>query len=127
MASAVEAMHDLEILRAACCVAGRDGSVSNREEPLIRQLASRAGVGDVSLKAMIERAEEDRSFYRELFEILKTEPERTVRFLAAVAAADGKVTTEQRAVVGHFARKLGMTEQRLDQVLREVEQGASGQ
>jgi tellurite resistance protein len=121
MAGAVEAMHDLEILRAACCVAGRDGSVSDSEEPLIRQLADRAGVGDVSLKAMIERAEQDPDFYREHFEILKTEPERTVRFLAAVAAADGKVTAEQRAVVGHFASKLGMTDEELDRILADAE------
>jgi tellurite resistance protein len=122
MANATEAMHDLEILRAACCVAGWDGSVSLHEERLIRQLADRAGVGGVSLQAMIERAEQDRDFHREQFEFLKPEPERAVRLLAAVAAADGKVTTEQRAVVGHFARKLGMTDERLDQVLTDVEQ-----
>ena len=121
MAGATEAMHDLEILRAACCVAGWDGSVSPHEERLIRELADRAGVGDVSLKAMIERAEQDQDLYREHFEILKPEPEHAVRLLAAVAAADGEVTTEQRAVVGHFARKLGMTEEKLEQVLTNVE------
>jgi tellurite resistance protein len=121
MGSATEAMHDLEILRAACCIAGRDGSVSPQEERLIRRLADRAGVGSVSLKAMIERAEQDRDSYREHFEILKPEPEQAVSSLAAVAAADGQVTTEERALVGHFARKLGMTDERLDEVLTEIE------
>jgi tellurite resistance protein len=120
MPGAVEAMHDLEILRAACCVAGRDGGVSDREAPLIRELADRAGVGNVSLRAMIERAEQDPEFSRELFEILKTEPHRTIRILAAVAAADGTVTAEQRVLVGRFAERLGMTDEELDRIVADA-------
>jgi tellurite resistance protein len=114
-------MHDLEVLRAACCVAGRGGAVSGREARLIRELADRAGVGDVSLQAMIERAEQDPDFHREHFEILKTEPERTIRVLAAVAAADGSVSAEQRVLVGRFAAKLGMTDEELDRILTDAE------
>lgn len=126
-------MRDLEILRAACCVAGLDGRVCDREHPLLERLAERAGVGKVSLAAMIELAEHDRHSYEEQFEIVKTDPERTIRVLLGVAAADNVLTVEERVIVAHFATKLGLSEQRFGELLAGAEKsiaergGSSGE
>ena len=114
-------MLDLEILRAAVCVAGLDGHVCDREHPLLTRLADRAGVGSVSLAAMIDLAEVDRQYYEEQFDIVKTDPEKTIKILMEVAVADGVLSVEERVIVSHFATKLGMSEQRFGELLAAAE------
>lgn len=111
----------VELLRAACCVAGLDREICDKERPLLEALAQEAGVGRASLNAMIERAEADQDFYREMFQILHADPERAMKAMFAVAVADGEITLEQRVILQHFADKLGVPRERSDALLREAE------
>ena len=115
-------MHEVEILRAACCMASLDGTVSESEAVLLRRLADKVGVGEVSLNAMMARAGRDPNFYREQLRVLKTDAEQTMKVLMAVAAADGAITTEERIILHHFAEKLGMDEERFQKSLGAWEQ-----
>ncbi len=110
-------MASLEILQAACCVAAQDGRVSAEERALLDRLAETAGVGDVSLAAMIEAAEGDRDFSRSQFTIVQTDPLPTIRALAAVALADGDASERQVQVLASFAKRLGVDEARLRSIL----------
>lgn len=113
-------MSDLELLRAACCVAGTDGSVSDRERRFIQRLAEKAGVGAASLKAMIEMAEVDQDFHRDQFGTLKQNPHGAIRRLYVVAAADGSVGEEELGVLQHFGRRLGLTDQQTNEEMEDA-------
>lgn len=114
-------LREVELLRAACCIAGLDGDVDVSEHPHLRKLADNAGVGAASLTAMVNRAEADRNFYKEQFAIIKMDAERSMKALFAVAMSDGVLSTEQRVILHHFAEKLGMDQQRFDELLTEAE------
>jgi len=73
---------------------------------------------------MIERAKSDTDFFEEQFEILKTDPEDTMKTLFRVAIADGVLMRSERVVLQHFARKLGMTEGRYEALLNAAEKHA---
>ena len=120
-------MRNVEVLRAACCVAGIDGDVCAREHPLLERLAHEAGVGGASLAAMIDRAREDHSFFETQFDIFKTDPETTMKTLFRVAIADGVLARSERVVLQHFAKKLGMTEDRYAQLLAAAEKHAEAE
>ena len=73
-------LHKVELLRAACCMAGLDGTIGDAELAIIQKLATDAGVGAASLKAMMDRAKSDPSYYEQQF-----------RFLRGDANDDGRV------------------------------------
>ena len=81
-------MHKVEILRAACCIAGADGEASEGELRLLKQLADQIGVGQASLDAMVDRSVRDPSFCNEQFQLLKTKPDKTLKILLKVAMSD---------------------------------------
>jgi tellurite resistance protein len=110
-------MDDVAILRAACCVAGLDERVDDREQRMLERLADKAGVGRASLEAMIERAVEDSGFYKEQFKLITTDPDATLKTLLCVAIADGELSVDERVILQHFADVLGMNEQRYDQLV----------
>lgn len=114
-------MTHIEILRAACCIAGIDGKVCEKERVMLQKLANHAGAGQASLNAMIERAEKDPNFYEEMFDSLRMDAEASMRALLCTAAADGHVSADQRIIMGIFAQRLGMDEQRYDKLVRSVE------
>jgi tellurite resistance protein len=107
----------VEILRAACCIAGIDGAVDESEIPLLKELAHKAGVGAASMNAMIDRAERDPDFYQEMFRVLKADPEQTLQSLLEVARADGAVSDDERRLLSHFAEALGMEQSRFDEIV----------
>lgn len=111
-------MSDLEVLRAACCVAGADGKIDEHERRVIERLAETAGVGKASLKAMIDMAETDPEFHKNQLGILRTDPGRALRRLYVTAAANGDVTDQERDLLHHFGQRLDMSEQ---QVREELE------
>ena len=113
----MSAMQDVEILRAACCVAGLDEQITDSERGMLKRLANHAGVGAVSLEAMIDRAVSDPDFYQEQFEMVRTDPDATMKALFCVAVADRELTTDERVILHHFAAKLGMAPERFDQLL----------
>ena len=69
----MSSMRHVEILRAACCVAGQDGTITDQESAMLNKLTDQIGVGQMSLNAMIERAKQDPQFYREQFEVLRAD------------------------------------------------------
>lgn len=115
------AMESVEILRAACCVAGLDHQVSQPEQAMLQKLADHAGVGAASLRAMVARAERDPNFYKEQFRVLKGNADATITALFCVACADGDLTTAERVILQHFADTLKMDQSRFDTVLEAAE------
>jgi len=114
-------MSDVELLRAACCVAGLDKEISDNEKKLIDRLAFKAGVGQASLKAMLDRAVRDQGFYREQFRYISADPEEVVGTLFRIAIADHDLHLNERVILQHFAQTLGMAPERFDQFLTAAE------
>ncbi len=112
-----KAMSNVAVLRAACCVAGLDRKVCERELPMLRRIAEYAGVGHASLQAMIHRAETDHDFYEEQFHLILTHPEATITALFSVACADGQLHEAERVILRFFADKLGLDEKRFEAIL----------
>jgi tellurite resistance protein len=110
-------MTKVEVLRAACCVAAADRNMSDRELAQLKRIADHVGVGSVSLDAMIERANRDPDFYHEMFRILQTDADNTLKVLFAVACADHQITDEERMMLYHFAKTLEMSDERFNQLL----------
>lgn len=114
-------MTEVEVLRAACCIAGLDKQIDDRELELLQQLARRVGVGEVSLNAMIRRGREDQNFYQEQFEYLHADPRQTMTTLFGLAVADGQLTLEERVILRHFAGRLKLDESEFDKLLDAAE------
>jgi len=114
-------MADVDMLRAACCIAGLDKEIHDKERAMLKKLAKEVGVGEVSLNAMIDRAANDSDFYQEQFRILKAEPEKTMRRLFAVAVSDGQVTMEERVILRFFADRLKVDEAQFEKFLAQAE------
>lgn len=107
----------VEVLRAACCVAGLDREVCEKERPLLERLAEAAGVGRASLSAMIDRARSDQNFFTEQFRMLRNCPDEAFKVVLSVAIVDGALSENERVVLHHFAQKLGLTDERFDQLM----------
>ncbi len=116
----MEAMRKVEVLRAACCVAGVDGATSDAERRVLQRLADEVGVGEASLRAMIERAEEDRSFFEQQFKVLKAEPKATMQLLFRVAVADGDLKRSEATVLKGLATRLDVTPEQFDSWLKQA-------
>ncbi|MCP3905253.1 MAG: hypothetical protein GY715_16630 [Planctomycetes bacterium] len=112
---------ELEILKAACCVAGLDGSIDDRERDLVRALAERAGVGAVSLEAMLVQAREEPERFEEHLQFLTANKDDAMKVLFRVAVADGRLGPEERVVLDFFADRVGMEQERFDALLRAAE------
>jgi len=111
-------VEQVEILRAACCVAGVDGELSEREERVLRKLKENVGVGEASFKAMIDAGKNDPNYYQRLFNMLSTDPDRTIKSLFVIAASDGEVGDPELNVLRYFAEKLGMEGDRFEELLQ---------
>ena len=103
-------MARVEVLRAACCVAGADGTVDDDERKLIDDLAEKVGVGRASLDAMVLRAETEPDFYENQFRVLKIDPGATMSLMFEVASQNRKIDPNEMAMLQHFAKRLGMDE-----------------
>ncbi len=114
-------MKNVEILRAACCIAGLDKEINPREMQILEKLADRCGVGSASMGAMINRAREDREFYKEQFEMIRADPDLTMKALFIVAIADKVLAPDERVVLYQLSKTLGMTNERYNQLLKAAE------
>lgn len=110
----MEGMKKVEILRAACCVAGIDGETTDDERRILEVLAADAGVGSASLNAMIARAESDQAFYKEQFRALKSDPQETMQLLFSVSLVDGRLGSREREVMWRLACRLDVTQEQFD-------------
>ena len=120
-------MEQVEVLRAACCVAGADGSVTDKERQLIEKLADVSGVGAASLEAMVDRAKADCSFCDEQFQILKTDPQETMAILFEIAMSDGQVGTDEEQSLWSFAERLGVPRNIFDALVEKTRAIKKGQ
>lgn len=116
----MDGMRKVEVLRAACCVAGTDGETTQAERAILDRLADDVGVGEVSLQAMVERAETDESFEKEQFRVLKADPRLTMQTLFGVAVADAKLHGEELRVLKRLARQLGVSGEQFKQWYEEA-------
>ena len=110
----MDAIQQVEVLRAACCVAGIDGDIAPKELQLIQKLAARIGVGRASLEAMLQRAQSDKNFYQAQFRILKADPTEAMKLLFGVALADGKLQQSESEVLWQLAENLGVSRKQFD-------------
>ena len=111
----------LDILRAACCVAGIDGDANEAQAAVLKRLAREVGVGKASLDAMIERAESDKTFHEEQFKVLEFEPKTTMAILLEVALADGQLSASEADVLRILAGRLKIDSGMFEQLLNEVQ------
>lgn len=118
-------MKDLEILKAACCVAGLDGEITEPERKALKVLAERAGVGRASLEAMKEMAIEDPDFFDHQLGMLNEDADLAIKTLLKVAIIDGAFGTNERVILQYFADKLGLTVERTDQLIAAAEREAT--
>jgi len=109
-------MQKVDVLRAACCVAGIDGAPTPSELKVIDKLAADVGVGRASLEAMIARGATDPSFHEEQFRVLKASPQESIAALLEVAMADGELSENETAVLKSLADKpmFGLIQRRKD-------------
>ena len=115
-----QAMQKVEVLRAACCVAGADGKTTDAERRVLDKLAADVGVGFASLTAMIEQAETDQTFYKEQFRVLKSDPKQTMQLLFGVAVVDGELRRDEAAVLKRLADQLDVNGATFDKWLDEA-------
>lgn len=115
-------MADVDILRAACCVAGINGEVTDHQREALRALARRVGVGAASLQAMIDRALADKRFFEEQFDYEQKDPEGVLVTLWKVAAIDGRVSQDERELLTRFAQKLRVAEDRMQELIEQAKQ-----
>ena len=114
-------MDQVQVLRAACCIAGLDQEVCERERTVLDKIAYQIGVGEASLNAMIDRAKSDPNFYEEQFHIASLNPDPAIKTIAALAAADHEITDNERIILQHFAQKLGMDDARFEKIFASAQ------
>jgi len=104
-------MIKVEVLRAACCVAGASGDASAKESEVLQRLAKEAGVGRASLEAMISRGCNDDQFCNEQFRVLKADPREAMAILLEVAMTDGEIDAKEASILKVLAGKLEVPDQ----------------
>lgn len=113
-------MEDVELLRAACCIAGADGEISARERETLENMAERVGVGTASLRAMMDLAKTDKRFHSDQLEMVHSDPERSFETLYRVARLEREVPAEERELLVRFGRKLGLRSEGMNEIIRRV-------
>ena len=109
-------LQEKELLQAALVLAAADGKITRAERGVIESLAQRAGVGSISLQAMIDQAVRNPSAREELLRTVQENAERSLKLLVGTARIDGKITTEERELLVQYAASLGLEGDRFEQV-----------
>ncbi len=113
-------LQKVDLLRAACCVAGCDSETTAAERQLIDRLAKDIGVGAASVNAMIARAQTDPEFHRLQFQVMKKDPSQTMAILLEVAMADGKLTNAEINVLRGLSSNLEVAPAVFDELLSKI-------
>jgi uncharacterized tellurite resistance protein B-like protein len=114
-----KSMQQVDLLRAACCVAGADGSTTDPERKALQKLADRVGIGKASLGAMIECAETDERFLETQFRIAVKSPQSTLQLLFKMAIIDGRLHKEEVTVLKRLAERIGVASPQFDEWLKQ--------
>lgn len=121
----MSAMVKVEVLRAACCVAGADGDSSEAERKLLNRLAKETGVGFASLEAMVSRACSDQQFCNEQFRVLKADPKEAMAILLEIAMVDGTIDDVETQILKVFAEKLSVPVDAFEILLQKASEMAA--
>jgi tellurite resistance protein len=113
-------MEQVEILRAACCVAAADGEISERERENLTEMANHIGVGTASLKAMMDLALGDKKFHEAQLKMLHKDPREAFATLYRVARLEREVPQDEREVLIQFGRRLGLESDDMNEVIQSV-------
>ncbi len=113
-------LQKVDLLRAACCVAGCDSETTSAERQLIDRLAKDIGVGGASVNAMIARAQTDPEFHRLQFQVMKKDPSQTMAILLEVAMADGKLSNAEIDVLRGLSSNLEVAPAVFDELLSKI-------
>ncbi|USN99757.1 MAG: hypothetical protein H6810_03600 [Phycisphaeraceae bacterium] len=113
-------MEEVELVRAACCVAGVDGEVTERERAVLQRLAERAGIGAASLKAMMDLAKTDEHFRDDQLEMVHADPAKSFETLYRVARIEREVPREECDLLIRFGHKLGLDLDAMNGVIKRV-------
>lgn len=114
----MDSTESLELLKAVIAMAASDGRVSGHEKAIIKALAQRAGVGGLSLAAMIEHASNDPSAREDLFARAVKEPERAMQLLVAAAQIDGNISEPERNLLVDISCTLGVSAERFGEIFQ---------
>ena len=116
----MDAMIKVQVLRAACCVAGAAGRTEPAERRIVDVLAKEVGVGEASIEAMIQRAETEENYVNDQFRVLKADPKETMVLLFTVALADGSLEENEIAVLRRLSERLDVTPEDFEKFLSEA-------
>lgn len=122
----MSAMVKVEILRAACCVAGAGGDTSVAESEILQRLAKETGVGRASLEAMVSRACTDQNFCNEQFRVLKADPKEAMAILLEVAMTDGVIDEKETQILRVLAERLAVPDEIFETLLAKAKEIAAG-
>ncbi len=114
----VDAQDSFELLKAALAMAAADGRISGHEMGLLKALAKRAGVGSVSLEAMIRQARENPASHESLFHRAVKDPERAMQLLVGAANIDGQISEEERNLLVDISFVLGVSSDRFSEIFQ---------
>ena len=103
-------MKHVELLRAACCVAGADGQTVPSEREILTRIAADADLRNELLEYFIGRSETDRTFSDVQFRRGVSDSVATLEFLFAVAKADNRLTVGELNVLFRIAERLRLSE-----------------
>ncbi len=101
-------MDDLALLRGAIAVALADGELRRSEMGVLKGLAMRAGVGQLSFDAMLEAAKEGADLAGNVAMISPDAARTALELLVAQARIDGEISSEEREVIVRIAMDLGI-------------------
>ena len=101
-------MDDLALLRAAIAVALADGELRRSEMGVLKGLAMRAGVGQMSFDAMLEAAKDGADLADNVALISPDASRTALELLVAQARIDGEISSEEREVIVRIALDLGI-------------------
>jgi len=99
---------ELEVLNAVLALAMADGRMSKGEKGIVRGLAARVGVGEVSLNAMIQRAKSDPEMLRDFHIGSPAKARQALELLVAQARIDGEISDAERGLLVTIGQRLGI-------------------
>lgn len=116
----------VEMLRAVVVMALADGKITAGEKGLLKSLASRVGIGQASLDAVIDRAKNDPSARDDLFHRGIDNAETALELLVGAARLDGEISDEERELLVHLMDRLKVPTDRFSEIYRRGIERADG-
>ena len=101
-------MDDLALLRGAIAVALADGELRRSEMGVLKGLAMRAGVGQMSFDAMLEAAKEGADLAGNVAMMSPDAARTALELLVAQARIDGEISPKEREVIVRIAMDMGI-------------------